>query len=123
MLAVAAFVALALGIVGVYGVIAWIAAQRTREIGVRLALGASRADIRRLVVRQGAVYASAGTLIGVLAAVGLTRLMSALLFGVRAADPVSYLVAAAIVASVTLFASWLPAVRAASLDPNHALRS
>ena len=123
MLAIAAVVALVLGVVGIYGVVAYIVAQRTREIGVRLALGATRADIRRLVVRQGAVYAGVGTTLGLLAAVGLTRLMEALLFGVSAADPASYAAGAAVVAGVTVIASWLPAVRAASLDPNEALRT
>jgi predicted permease len=123
MLGISAIVALVLGIVGIYGVVAYIVAQRTREIGVRLALGATRTDIRRLVVRQGAVYAGVGTTLGLLAAVGLTRLMEALLFGVSAADPASYAAGAAVVAGVTVIASWLPAVRAASLDPNEALRT
>jgi ABC-type antimicrobial peptide transport system permease subunit len=122
MLGIAATVALALGIVGVYGVIAYIVTQRTREIGVRLALGASRADIRRLVVSQGAVYAGIGTTIGLLAAFGVTRLMSAVLFGVSAADPLAYAVGAVVIASVSLLASWLPALRAAAIDPNQALR-
>jgi predicted permease len=122
MLGIAATVALALGIVGVYGVIAYIVTQRTREIGVRLALGASRADIRRLVVSQGAVYAGIGTTIGLLAAFGVTRLMSAVLFGVSAADPLAYAAGAVVIASVSLLASWLPALRAAAIDPNQALR-
>jgi predicted permease len=122
MLGIAATVALVLGIVGVYGVIAYIVSQRTREIGVRLALGASRADIRRLVVSQGAMYAGMGTSIGLLAAFGVTRLMRAVLYGVSAADPLAYAAGAVVIGSVSLLASWLPALRAASIDPNQALR-
>ena len=90
MLAIAAGVALLLGIVGIYGVIAYIAAQRTREIGIRMALGAQAADVSRLFVRHGLWLTGAGVALGVLAAVGLTRLMSSLLFGVSPMDPITY---------------------------------
>ena len=90
MLAIAAGVALLLGIVGIYGVIAYIAAQRTREIGIRMALGAQAADVSRLFVRHGLWLTGAGVALGVLSAIGLTRLMSSLLFGVSPMDPITY---------------------------------
>jgi ABC-type antimicrobial peptide transport system permease subunit len=111
-----------LGIVGVYGVLSYLVAQRTREMGVRLALGARPSDVRRMVVRQGARLGAAGAVVGLAAAVGLTKLMSVLLFGVSAIDPVTYgLVTVALIGAV-LLASYLPARRAAAVDPTDALR-
>ncbi len=122
MLAMAAGVALLLGIVGIYGVIAYIAAQRTREIGIRVALGAQVSDVSRLFVRHGLVLTVAGVVLGLAAAAGLTRLMSTLLFGVGALDPLTYAVAAFGLGSIALLASYLPARRAARVDPVIALR-
>jgi ABC-type antimicrobial peptide transport system permease subunit len=123
MLAIAAAVALLLGIVGIYGVIAYIAAQRTREIGVRMALGAESRDVSRLFVRHGLTLTAIGLAIGVAASIGLTRFMSTLLFGVSATDPITYAAVSAILGAVALLATWLPARRAARIDPMVALRA
>jgi predicted permease len=122
MLGIAAAVALLLGVVGIYGVISYIATQRTREIGIRMALGAAQGDVSRLFLRQGFVLAAVGIVLGTAAAAGLTRLMSALLFGVSAIDPVTYAAVALGLGGVALLASYLPARRAARIDPAHALR-
>ncbi len=122
MLAIAAAVALALGLVGIYGVISYVVSQRTREIGVRMALGADRRDVSRMVLRQGMILAGIGVAIGLLAAVGLTRLMSSLLYGVEATDPVTFGVVAGLLTAVALVASYLPALRASRTDPLEALR-
>jgi len=123
MLAIAAGVALLLGIVGIYGVIRYISAQRTREVGIRMALGAQAADVRRLFVRHGLVLILGGITFGVGAAVFLTRLMSALLFGVAPTDPATYLAASAGLAFIALVATYLPAHRASQIDPIVVLRS
>jgi putative ABC transport system permease protein len=123
MLAIAATVALLIGSVGIYGVIAYVAAQRTREIGIRMALGAQTSDVRRLFLRQGLLLTGAGVALGIVVALALTRVMSALLFGVSPTDPVTYVVVAATLASVALFATYLPALRASRVDPVVALRA
>jgi ABC-type antimicrobial peptide transport system permease subunit len=123
MLAIAATVALLLGSVGIYGVIAYVATQRTREIGIRMALGAQTGDVRRLFLRHGLVLTGAGIALGMGVALALTRVMSALLFGVSPMDPVTYVVVAASLASVALFATYLPARRASTVDPVVALRT
>jgi ABC-type antimicrobial peptide transport system permease subunit len=122
MLGIAATVAVFLGTVGIYGVISYIVAQRTKEIGVRMALGARRRDVRRMVLRHGAMVGVGGVILGLAAAVGLTRAMSALLFGVSPADPVTYAAGAAGVTVVSLLACYIPARRAAAVDPLEALR-
>jgi predicted permease len=118
----AAFVALILGLVGIYGVISYIVTQRTREIGVRMALGASAAKVRGMVVRQGTALAVIGVALGLAAAFGLSRLMTTMLFGISATDPVTYAVVGLGLASVAVLASWIPALRAAGVDPAIALR-
>jgi predicted permease len=123
MLGIAAVVALLLGLVGIYGVIACVAAQRTREIGVRMALGAQARDVARLFLAHGVKIVVAGVAIGLVAAAGVTRVMSALLFGVQAVDPLTYAAMALALAAVALVATWLPARRAAKLDPMVALRT
>ncbi|HUP43809.1 MAG TPA: ABC transporter permease [Thermoanaerobaculia bacterium] len=117
MLGIAAATALLLGGVGIYGVTAYSVAQRSREIGVRMALGARRSDVSRLVLRQGLALAGIGVVVGLGAAVGLTRLMSALLYGVAPLDPPTFAAAGFGVALLALAASWLPARRAARVDP------
>jgi ABC-type antimicrobial peptide transport system permease subunit len=122
MLGIAAGVALMLGVVGIYGVISYVATQRTREIGIRIALGAAQRDVTGLFLRQGLVLAAAGIAVGVAAAAGLSRFMSALLFGVGGIDPITYAAVALGLGGTALLASYIPAVRAARVDPAVALR-
>jgi predicted permease len=122
MLGIASGVALLLGAVGIYGVLSYSVSQRTREIGVRMALGAARRDVNRLVLEESAPLVLAGLAAGILAALGLTRLMAALLFGVSPIDPVTFVAVASALAAIALVASYLPARRAAGLDPTEALR-
>ena len=122
MLAIAGAVALMLGIVGIWGVIAYIASQRTKEIGIRIALGAVSRDVTRLFLRQGMLLAGTGIAIGMVAAGAATRLMSALLYGVSALDPVTYVAVALGLGLTALRASYVPAPRAARVDPAEALR-
>ncbi len=113
---------LLLAAIGIYGLVAYSVEQRTQEIGIRMALGASRQDVRRMVVRQGMVLALIGVLLGAAAAIGLTRLMASLLYGVKAHDPVALVSAAAALASVALLATYVPAMRASRVDPIVSLR-
>jgi predicted permease len=123
MLAIASGMALLLGLVGIYGVISYSVAQRTREIGIRVALGAEHGAVRRMFVRHGVILASVGLLIGFTAAVLLTRWMSALLYGVEAVDPITYAAVGMVLLLATLLASYVPARRATTVDPSVALRS
>jgi predicted permease len=116
------FVALLLAGVGLYGMMAWMVSRRTREIGIRMALGAQDGDVRRLVVRQGLMLAATGITLGLAAAAALTRVMSSVLFGVGANDPLTFLLIALLLAGVALISCYLPARRATRVDPMVALR-
>ena len=122
MLGIAAGVALLIGSVGIYGVIAYAAAQRTREIGIRMALGAQIGDVRKMFLRHGLQLTVAGIAIGIGIALLLTRVMSAFLFGVGPMDPITYAAVSAVLAGIALVATYLPARRAARVDPVVALR-
>jgi ABC-type antimicrobial peptide transport system permease subunit len=117
MLAVAGAMALLLGIVGIYGVLAYAVLHRRREVGIRLALGAQSSSVTRMFVSRGMMLAGAGIGIGATVAAGVTRWMSAMLFGVTPVDAVSFAAAAAVLALAALAASYLPAHRAAAVSP------
>jgi hypothetical protein len=123
LLTVAATVALLLSVVGIYGVMAYVATQRTREIGIRMALGAGTRDVRHLFLRQGLLLTAAGIALGIGVAITSTRLMSALLFGVTPIDPITYTVVAGALAAVALLATYLPVRGASRVDPVIALRA
>jgi predicted permease len=122
MLGIAGAMAMALGMIGIYGVISYTVSQRRREVGIRLALGAQRGDVMQMLLRQGAKTALVGVAIGIAAALGLTELMRGLLFGVSAQDPLTFVAVAALLMSVALLASYIPARRAMLVDPVVALR-
>jgi putative ABC transport system permease protein len=113
---------LMLAAIGIYGVLAYGVSQRTREIGLRMALGAQQQDVLKLVVKQGMVLALTGVVIGILASLALTRLMKSLLFGVTATDPLTFFVIALLLMAIALLACWIPARRASKVDPTIALR-
>jgi predicted permease len=123
LLAIAGGMALVLGVVGIYGVIAYAVTQRTREIGIRMALGAQPGGLRQMFVRQGLLLAAVGAALGLVAAAGLTRLMSSLLFKTAALDPLTYLAVSAILILAAALASYFPARRATAVDPVEALRT
>lgn len=117
-----AALALTLGVTGIYGVLSYFVAQRTREIGIRVALGAQRSNLLGLVLIEGAKMSGLGIVIGIIAALALTRLMRSLLYGVGTSDPLTFLGVALVIAAVTLLACYVPARRAMRVDPMVALR-
>jgi len=123
LLGLAATIALVLGTVGLYGVVAYVVGRRTREIGVRMALGAERSTVQAMVVRQGFTVVAFGTALGLGGAYVLSRFMTGMLYGVSAHDPVSFVAAPALLVVVSLLASWLPARRASRVDPVVALKA
>lgn len=123
MLGVAGGMALLLGVVGIYGVIAYSVSQRTREIGIRIALGAQSPMVTGMFVRQGMLLTSIGLLVGLLVSFGVMRLMSTLLFGVKAMDPITYITVSCGLATTAFLACYLPSRRAAGVDPVDALRA
>ncbi|HUA17576.1 MAG TPA: ABC transporter permease [Bryobacteraceae bacterium] len=122
LLAIAGAMALVLGVVGIYGVIAYAVTQRTREIGIRMALGAQPGALRQMFVRQGLLLAVIGAVLGLAAAAGLTRLMTSLLFKTAALDPLTYAVVSAFLILAAALASYFPARRATAVNPVEALR-
>ena len=116
-------IALVMAAIGLYGVIAYSVARRTRELGIRMALGARRHDVIRLVLRQGAALASAGIILGLTGAFALTRLLASLLYEVGPTDPLTFLAVPIVLVTVAMLACWLPARRAAQVDPIVALRT
>jgi putative ABC transport system permease protein len=122
LLAIFAATALVMAAVGIYGVLAYAVSRRTQEIGIRMALGAQTRDVFRLIGREGFVLVAMGIGIGLAGALALTRLMSSLLFGVSATDATTFAAVPALLAAVALAACYLPARRAARVDPTVALR-
>lgn len=122
LLAAFAAAALALAAIGIYGVMAFSVAQRSREIGLRLALGAQKRDVLAMVVGEGMAFAGIGVAVGVVCGLALGRTLSNMLFGVEPGDPATFLFISLLLALVALLACWLPARRAAKVDPMAALR-
>jgi putative ABC transport system permease protein len=123
LLSLFSIVALVLAGIGVYGVIAYSTAQRTQEIGIRMALGAARGHVLRMVVGEGLKIGAAGLVLGVAASLALTRLMSGLLFGVSERDPLTFVALPLALLAVAAAAAWIPARRALQVDPMVALRT
>jgi putative ABC transport system permease protein len=121
-LGIASAVTLLLGVVGIYGVIAYIVAQRRREVGIRMALGAAGGEVQRLFVRHGLAITGIGLLIGGVAAAALSRLLASLLFNVSPLDPVTYGGGIVALGLVALIATWIPARQATRVDPATAIR-
>jgi predicted permease len=123
MLGIAGGMALLLGIIGIYGVIAYAVSQRRREIGIRLALGAQHRELKGMFVRQALTLAGIGVVLGLGASAGLTRLMKSLLFGISPLDPLTYALVPVVLTAAAVLASYLPARRAAAVDPIEALKA
>lgn len=123
LLAIAGAMALALGIIGIYGVTAYVVSQNTREIGIRLALGERPGHLVRMFVQHGLPLSGVGAVVGLVAAVGLGRLMSSLLFGIGPMDPVSYAAAFIVTIAAAALASYLPARHAAAISPMETLKN
>jgi len=122
LLGIAAGIALLLGTVGIYGVVSYVVSRRTQEIGVRMALGAPSGVVLRDVIGQGMFLTGVGLVVGLLGAWGMSRVLASLLYGVSSTDPLTYIGTAVVLALVALLATWIPARRAASVDPVEALR-
>jgi hypothetical protein len=123
MLAIAGAMALLLGVAGIYGVISYSVSQRTREIGIRMALGAERSTVTRMFLRYGMRLAAIGVVCGLAAAIALTRLLGSLLFDVSPIDPLTFVAVCGSLFAAALFASYVPALRATLVNPMAALRS
>jgi ABC-type antimicrobial peptide transport system permease subunit len=123
MLTIAGSMALSLGLLGIYGVISYAVSQRTREIGIRLALGAQKASLRWIFVRSALVLTGAGIAIGLAAAAMLTQLMKSLLFGIRPLDPVTFAAVPLVLVAAAVLASYLPTARVAAVNPVDALKA
>jgi putative ABC transport system permease protein len=123
MLAIAGGMALLLGVVGIYGVIAYVVSQRTREIGIRAALGAEPRQLARMFLRHGLALSAVGVVVGLVVAAALGRAMSSLLFGVETLDPVAYVTAIGVILAAAALATYVPARRAANIDPIETLRA
>lgn len=122
-LAAATFMALFLGAIGLAGVVSYVVGQRTREIGVRVALGATAANVRQMILRQSMTVTVVGSLLGLAGALGLSRLLESVLYEVSATDPLTFIVAPVVLVLVSLMATWLPVRRATRVAPTEALRS
>ena len=122
LLSVFAGIALLLAAIGVYGMLSYSVQQRSQEIGIRMALGAQRSDVLKMVVGQGMAMAAMGIGIGLGGAYGLSRLLTSLLFGVKPNDPLTFAAVALTLAAISLVACWIPARRATRVDPLLALR-
>src|SRR5579883_1523989 len=122
LLSIFAGIALILAAIGIYGLMSYSVEQQTQELGIRMALGAGRAEVLRLIVRQGMIPAIAGVAVGLAIAFALTQLLSTLLYGVKPNDPLTYASVALVLLLVALFSTWVPALRAARIDPATALR-
>jgi ABC-type antimicrobial peptide transport system permease subunit len=122
MLGIAGGMALIIGVIGLYGVVAYTVAQRRREVGIRMALGAKSGDVKRMFLRYGIALASCGIVVGLAAAAALSRVLTSELYGVMALDPVTYAVVPPALMLAALAACYIPARRAAAVDPAETLR-
>ena len=118
-----ALLAMILAAIGIYGVMAYSVTQRTQEIGIRMALGARAIDVWKMILRQGVILTAIGMLCGLLFALGLSRIVANLLYGVSATDPVTFAAVALLALATTTLACYFPARRAAGADPMHSLRA
>jgi ABC-type antimicrobial peptide transport system permease subunit len=123
LLAIAAGMALVIGVIGIYGVISYSVSQRTREIGIRMALGAQQQQVRQIFVRHGLLLTGTGVAFGITLALPLSRLMSAVLFGVSPLDPLTYLAVSGVLVTAATLACYIPARKATLIEPVNALRA